>query len=192
MRRALTLKTKQIGCGILLTAVLLLFFDRVFLGYKLDSYKGVPIFYNGIFMFLGYGKHYSPNGYYFGPKWQCVEFIKRFYYQYYRHEMSNTMGRAIHYFNSELADGSLNSERNMIQYRNGSNVLPKEDDLLVFSNFSHVALISKVYKDKVEIIQQNQFLRSRKFLKMEIRNNQYFLGDGKDTVAGWLRMKVVN
>lgn len=170
-----------------------LILDRFSIGRKIDDYKGVKIFYNGLFMVDGQGKHYSKEGYYYGQKWQCVEFIKRFFYEIYGHQMPNVMGHAISYFNSNIPDGLLNEERGLIQFHNGSRVPPKEDDLIVFNNtmsrFGHVAIVSKVDNDEVEIVQQNQILNTRKILKLLNKDGCYFLGEGTDTAAGWLRLE---
>lgn len=167
--------------------------DRIHIGREIDNYKGIPIFYNGVLMFDGHGKNYSKGGYYYGQKWQCVEFIKRFFYDIYGHVMPNVMGHAASYFDPHIPDGLENKERGLVQYHNGSQTPPKEGDLVVFNNtlskFGHVAIISKVLDESIEIVQQNQFLFSRKFVKKIIKHGCYFLGEGSDTVAGWLRFE---
>ena len=64
----------------------------------LDSYRGVPVYDNGLLYFRNHGKNYSKDGYYFGQKWQCVEFVKRFYYQAKNHRMPDVMGHAKSFF----------------------------------------------------------------------------------------------
>lgn len=51
------------------------------IGTQIDSYREVPVYYNGIVYTKAYGTNYSKDGYYLGQKWQCVEYIKRFYFQ---------------------------------------------------------------------------------------------------------------
>lgn len=129
------------------------------IGQKIDSLNGVYVYYNG-----GVGhvlnRNTAPDGYNLGLKYQCVEFVKRYYYQYYHHKMPNSYGHAKDYFNATLSDGELNKQRNLIQYLNPSKVKPQTGDLLVYSGtvsnpYGHVAIISKVKDDKIEIIQQN-------------------------------------
>jgi hypothetical protein len=91
-------------------AVLLLWNDsRV--GKVLDGYRGIPVYDNGLLYFRSYGKHYSQNGYYYGQKWQCVEFIKRFFYDAKGHKMPDVMGHAKSFFDDTLSDGALNPLR---------------------------------------------------------------------------------
>src|SRR5688572_10701975 len=68
------------------------------IGKVLDSYRNVPVHDNGLVFFRSYGKHYSADGYYFGQKWQCVEYIKRFYFEAKGHRMPDVMGHAKSFF----------------------------------------------------------------------------------------------
>lgn len=64
-----------IAAAFFLTAALALFIRNSHrIGRVLDSYKGVSVYDNGLLFYRSYGKHYAPDGYYFGQKWQCVEF----------------------------------------------------------------------------------------------------------------------
>ncbi len=80
----------------------------------LDSYKGIPVYDNGLFFFRSYGKNYAPDGYYFGQKWQCVEFVKRFYHDARNHKMPDVMGHAQSFFDETLPDGAVNSRRGLL------------------------------------------------------------------------------
>lgn len=144
-------------------------------GTELDSYKGVPVYSNGINPGSNHGPHSSETGYYYGQKWQCVEFIKRFYKIEKGHSMPNPWGHAKDIFNPHLNDGALNRERGLIQYLNGGNTPPQLDDIIVFNNtrYGHVAIITKVKRNKVEIIQQNVPHRPRQTLKMIVENGRY-------------------
>ena len=75
------------------------------IGANLDSYKGVAIYYNGIIYTQSQGKNYSDSGYYYGYKWQCVEYIKRFYYQTKGHEMPDVFGNAKDFFDPSVEHG---------------------------------------------------------------------------------------
>ncbi|QCE41218.1 CHAP domain-containing protein [Psychroserpens sp. NJDZ02] len=160
-------------------------------GQKLDSLNGVYVFYNGG-VDNNSGRHLSKRGYNYGLKYQCVEFVKRYYYEALKHEMPNTYGHAKDFFNPDLIDGALNRDRNLIQFKNNSKTRPKCDDLLVFSsslfnNYGHVAIVSKVLDNAIEIIQQNPgpFSPSRVVFELKKENGLFVIK--KDRVLGWLR-----
>src|SRR5215216_5426914 len=67
-------------------------------GRKLDAYRDVEVLDNGWLYTRSYGRHYAPDGYYYGQKWQCVEFIKRFYFLAHGHRMPDVMGHALDFF----------------------------------------------------------------------------------------------
>jgi len=166
-----------------------LIYDNMQIGRELDSYRGVAVYYNGIIYIRSHGQHFSGSGYYYGFKWQCVEHVKRFYYQALGHEMPDVFGHAKDFFDPSVAQGQLNTSRGLIQYRNGGDVSPRPDDLLVFTDrrFGHVAIITYVTDSYVEIIQQNIFGRSRERLPLRIEGDQYFIGNRREP-AGWLRL----
>lgn len=153
----------------------------------IDSYKNVPVYYNGPDYTKDHGENFSPDGYYYGLKWQCVEFIKRFYYVEKHVNMPNGFGNAKDFFDPTVPQGGLNKERGLIQFRNGGNMEPKPDDILVFNNsaYGHVAIVTKVTSDSIEVIQQNE-KNSRQVFKLEQRNHHFFVGTSIKP-AGWLR-----
>jgi CHAP domain. len=158
------------------------------IGQEIDNYKGVAVYYNGKNIENNFGRHYSTDGYYYGEKWQCVEFVKRFYYDAMRYRMPDIFGNASDFFDPDVPQGKINHRRGMRQYRNGGNVKPEADDLLVFtgSQYGHVAIITSVTLDEVEIIQQNVG-QSRQILPLITENGHYYLGKNNPPVA-WLRM----
>ncbi len=164
--------------------------DRKMIGKKIDSYKNVNVYYNGILYTKAYGKNYAEDEYYYGQKWQCVEYVKRFYYQSKEHKMPNVYGNAKDFFDSNLNQGELNKCRGLFQYRNGGNVKPEPDDLIVFTDtkFGHVAIVTEVTSDYVEIIQQNVYGKTREKYELITKDNKYFVGD-KRKPAGWLHKK---
>lgn len=137
-----------------------------------------------------YGKHYSKDSsYYYGKKWQCVEFIKRYYYNHFHHMMPNGFGDAKSFFDKDVKDGELNKERGLIQFTNCSSSSPKEDDILIFGGkHGHVAIVTKVTATEVEIIQQNIYMTPRETFKLVFQNEKYTIGE-KRKPEGWLRMK---
>jgi surface antigen len=157
-----------------LTVLFLLLYNSRRVGKTTDSYKGISVHDNGVLYFRGYGKNYSSDGYYFGQKWQCVEFIKRFYYQAKGHRMPDVMGHAKSYFEENLPDGGLNERRGLFQYRNGSTHKPAPDDLMVFTNtkYGHVAIVTAVTEGSLEVIQQNILNRPRQRFSLVTSNGQ--------------------
>lgn len=155
---------------------------------KVDSFKGVAVYDNGADYTQSHGKNYSPDGYYYGNKWQCVEFVKRYYYQVKKHRLPDLFGNARDFYDPTVPQGGMNYLRGLIQYRNGGNMKPQVDDVLVFtySQYGHVAIVTEVYSDCIEIIQQNVASGTRQKIKLESRKGQYYLGNGREPAA-WLR-----
>jgi surface antigen len=124
-----------------------------------DSLNGVDIYHNGKETNV-YGRNVTADGYNLGLKYQCVEFVKRYYYEYFNHKMPNSYGHAKEFFDYSLSDGSYNKARGLMQYSNPSNSRPNTGDLIVFgptpgNQYGHVAIISQVGSDFIEIAQQN-------------------------------------
>lgn len=159
-------------------------------GDSVDSYNGIVVYNNGIDYPKSYGKHYTKDSsYYYGKKWQCVEYIKRYYYEHFHHKMPNGFGHAKSFFDNKLKDGELNKERGLIQYANGSSSPPKIGDILIFGGkYGHVAIVTKVTNEEVEVIQQNIYMIPRETFKLIANNGIYTIGE-KRKPEGWLRMK---
>ena len=157
-------------------------------GDSLDALNGVPVYYNGIVYSESYGSHYAADGYYYGKQWQCVEYIKRYYHDRLHHNMPDVYGHAKEFYDVNVQHGELNKARNLYQYRNGGNEAPKPDDLLVFTRhkYGHVAIVSKVNADAIEIVQQNILGKSRDTLSLKKAVGHYTIGDDWQP-AGWLR-----
>jgi surface antigen len=179
-----------IGLLFLLGAVagLLCLWNSHRVGRVLGSYRGVAIFDNGFLFFRSYGRNYARDGYYFGQKWQCVEFVKRFYYEAKGLKMPDVMGHAKSFFDNTLVDGGLNSRRGLFQFRNGSGTKPRADDLLVFTDtkYGHVAIVTVVGENWLEVIQQNILSGSRQRFSLFATNGHYFISEPRQP-AGWLR-----
>jgi surface antigen len=121
--------------------------------------NGVVVYYNG-----GIGhvskRNVSEDGYNIGLKYQCVEFIKRYYYEHYDHKMPNSYGNAKDFFNRKIKDGEINSDRALYQFTNPSKFKPRPGEILVLggtahNRYGHVVIISEVGENEIEIIQQN-------------------------------------
>lgn len=161
-------------------------------GDVIDSLNGVPVYYNGKDYKAVSGRNVTADGYNLGLKYQCVEFVKRYYYDYYGHKMPNSYGHAKDFFDKDLLDDvAFNADRGLTQYRNVRESKPQEGDLLVYdaypgNPFGHVAIVSKVTEDKIEIVQQNIGTTTRREIKLVKFMDYYTVADFN--VLGWLRL----
>lgn len=145
---------------------------------RYDNYKGVEIHTN-IYSQNSKKRNLTKDGYNLGLKWQCVEFVKRYYYKKYNHKMPNSYGHAISFYNPSIGNGKLNIERNLYQYKNIKGQKPLEGDIIVLKTsrkYGHVAIVVKATTNYVLVAQQNTIL-----------NYQLIKLDQK--VVGWLRLK---
>ena len=167
-----------------------LYFDHQW-GEKIDSLDGVSVYYNGSIN-TSNGRTVI-NGYNVGLKYQCVEFVKRYYLKHYNHKMPNSYGHAKDFFQIGIKDGAINNDRGLIQYANPSKTKPQKGDLIVMGagseKYGHVAIVSEVGDDYIEIIQQNAGIvgHSRKKFKLILSNDMYRIE--MDRINGWLRKK---
>ena len=160
-------------------------------GAVVDEFNGVKVYYNGG-VNNSEGRALSRDGYNLGIKYQCVEFVKRYYFERFNHRMPDAFGNAKDFFDANTAQGALNPKRALVQYRNAGPEKPQVDDLIVFpptlfNPYGHVAIVAAVSEREVEIVQQNPgpFSGSRARFALEAV-------DGRWTVAGsalgWLRV----
>ena len=167
------------------------FNNKYTIGQTIDSLNGVPVYFNGgVDNVLD--RSITKDGYNLGLKYQCVEFVKRYYYEYLHHKMPDSYGHAKDYFDKTLTDGQKNEKRNLTQYTNSSKTKPQISDLIIFSGtffnrFGHVAIISNVSDSEVEIIQQNSgpFGKTREKFSVKSINGKWEINNKR--VLGWLR-----
>ena len=161
-------------------------------GTEAARYLDIPVFENGSHKDRSHGKHFSlDQTYYYGQKWQCVEFVKRFYDQALNHRMPHVWGHARDFFDASLSSGKLNQKRNLLQFRNDTSMAPKINDILVFSDsrYGHLAIVTAVYHDAVLVIQQN--IAGMPLQNFHLRQkNGRFLIDRPRIPDGWLRLAV--
>ncbi|WP_420211903.1 CHAP domain-containing protein [Burkholderia aenigmatica] len=166
-------------------------------GEVVDQFNGVPVYYNGATGHVD-GRTITADGYNLGLRWQCVEFVKRYYFERYGHRMPDTRGNAKDFFDVRRQDGELNTARGLLQYANGGSGVPKVGDIVVFAPwifnpYGHVAIVSRVETESIEIVQQNPgpLSRSREWLALRYETNGHvFVGAGRilgGDVVGWLR-----
>ena len=110
------------------------------IGDVIDSHNEIPVYYNGS-TDTNLGRNKSKEGYNYGLKYQCVEFVKRYYYDHLNHKMPITYGHAKDFFDHKIADGERNKYRDLIQYQNGSQSKPKVDDILVSMHLISIHMV---------------------------------------------------
>lgn len=161
-------------------------------GDVVDTLNGVPVYYNGG---VGHveGRNLAKDGYNLGLKYQCVEFVKRYYYDHLGHKMPDSYGHAKSFFNHKLASGKMNKQRNLRQYSNPATVPPTLNDIVVYKGtvtnpYGHVAIVSSVntQKQELEIIQQNPgpFAPSRVKYSLVKKDGKWQINDKH--ILGWL------
>ncbi|MEY4904231.1 MAG: hypothetical protein RLZZ292_2046 [Bacteroidota bacterium] len=158
----------------------------------LDSFNNVAVYYNGSVDNV-VERNTAPDGYNLGLKYQCVEFVKRYYYDYYHHKMPDSYGNAIDFYDKKTADGSLNKARNLLQFSNPSHTQPQVGDLIVlsgstFNPYGHVCIVSAVEANRLQVIQQNPgpFAPPRVYFDLKETPDNGFLIKN-DKILGWLR-----
>lgn len=163
------------------------------IGQPLDSLNGVVVYYNGMVGHTG-GRNVAPDGYNIGMKYQCVEFVKRYYYQRFHHNMPDAYGNAKDFFDATLPDSAMNPKRDLRQYTNGSCRPPQPEDLLIFdghsgNKYGHVCIVAAVTDSTVTIIQQNPgpFASSRETFPLRQVNGKWYIQ--RERVLGWLRLQ---
>ncbi|MDX6765451.1 MAG: CHAP domain-containing protein [Candidatus Methylacidiphilales bacterium] len=166
--------------------------EQAEVGEVIDAWRGVPVRNNGIPYDRSVGSHHSPSGYYYGRQWQCVEFVKRFYFDARGHAMPDVMGHAREFYDPAVPSGEINAKRGMRQFANGGSEPPRLDDLMVWTegSYGHVAVVCKVGADFVEVVQQNVRQGSRQRFRL-VRSGETtptVRVEGPRDPAGWLRV----
>jgi len=165
------------------------FYDNTKVGTVLDQLDGVEVYFNGPISNVN-GRNTTADGYNLGLKYQCVEFVKRYYFEHYHHKMPNSYGHAKELFDYNLKGHGYNRDRALFQHPNGGAVKPMKGDLVVFDGnstnpYGHVGIISQVGTDFVEIIQQNVAKSTRATIRLQNYGDYYNIAD--EDIAGWLR-----
>jgi len=160
-------------------------------GRVIDTFNGVDVYYNGKVANIQ-GRNVTSDGYNLGLKYQCVEFVKRYYYEFYKHKMPDSYGNAKDFYSHAIEDGQINPARNLRQFSNPSIARPKVGDLLVFgptpfNKFGHVGIVSKVERERLQIVQQNPGSNnpSRQWFEHNRNGSRHFINH--QYVLGWLR-----
>lgn len=165
-------------------------------GDVVDNYNGINIYFNGGVDQVA-GRNLSADNYNIGIKYQCVEFVKRYYFEKLNHKMPDSFGHAKDFIDAMLKDGEMNVKRDLMQFSNPSSMKPEEEDIIVFSptilnRYGHIAIISKVTENEIEIVQQNPgpFGSSRQMIPLIKIENKYRIDN--ERVLGTLRKMKAN
>jgi hypothetical protein len=162
-------------------------------GDEVGEVNGVKAYYNHNFWNEEGYRNLAKDGYDYGLKWHCVEFIRRYYHDVLSHDFT-TKGHAHSYFSDTTQDGEKNTERSLTQFKNGSSTRPAINDLLVFEkhssngNVGHVAIVIDVSDTGITVAQQNvgtTFTESFVFSKS--KKNTWHLESTRASILGWLR-----
>jgi len=160
------------------------------IGDVIDSYNNVAVYFNGNVSHVQ-GRNMTHDGYNLGLRFQCVEFVKRYYYEHYGHKMPDSYGHAKSFFNKDLPTGGYNAKRGLLQFKNIRYDLPQEGDIIVYGAnrmmpFGHMGIVSKVTDTEVEMVQQNWGKKSRRTLKIVEYKGIYTVADYD--LLGWMRL----
>lgn len=155
----------------------------------IDRFNNIEVYYNGDLKNV-FGRNTTYDGYNLGLMYQCVEYVKRYYYYIYDHKMPDSYGHAKDFFDTSLLDTEYNKKRDLYQFKNGSQFKPEVGDILVFgptnkNRYGHVGIVTWSEEGKCEIIQQNVGSRTRERFQVYTRSGKYYVA-GND-VLGWLR-----
>jgi len=165
------------------------FYDNSNVGEILDQLDGVKVHFNGPITNVN-GRNTTPDGYNLGLKYQCVEFVKRYYYEVYNHKMPNSYGHAKEFYDLSIRGHGFNKARGLKQFANGGIMRPMHGDLVVFGHsdanpFGHVGIVSAVGSDFVEMVQQNVAKQTRAKYRLVENGGHHYISDS--LILGWLR-----
>jgi hypothetical protein len=156
-------------------------------GTNLGSFNGVTAFSNGS------AGHYSGvsntvNGIYTGIKWQCVEYVRRYYLIVFGMDLGSLYrGNANTWYDNA-------SQMGLSRYPNGSTTAPQVGDVITSrgGSFGHVAIIRSVTSNQVCTIQQNfsnETSDTNRCLSLSVSGGTYTVGGFNSSypIQGWLR-----
>ncbi|RJR20021.1 MAG: CHAP domain-containing protein [Nitrospiraceae bacterium] len=156
-------------------------------GTDLGDFNGVTAYSNGSTSYYSGQQNYY-NGSYTGIKWQCVEYVRRYYLSWYGINLYNGSGMNANEFYSRASEMGLDS------YPNGGTTAPQVGDILVSNggSYGHVAIVRSVSGNQVCTIQQNFSNDSgdvNRCLALTESNGSFSVSgsSGSYPVQGWLR-----
>ncbi|OMJ69881.1 hypothetical protein SteCoe_32270 [Stentor coeruleus] len=168
-------------------------------GTLIGSNNGVPAYSNGDCDFIS-DEHYYIGDVLSGLKWQCVEYARRWIVltqdlTFHKVQCASD----IWHFNTLLSVSDDNKNVPLYRIPNDSPCPPSPGDLLIYKRgndapYGHIAIISQVYSDLIEISEQNwdncywpgNYSRTMPLTKM---HDHYFLIDDEYPIIGWMSYK---
>jgi len=162
-------------------------------GTIVGSYNGVTAYSNYDDQYFSYEYNYV-DGYNTGMKWQCVEYVNRYYYLIYGLQIRIPGTNAIDYYDTA-------SQRGLVAYSNKGTTSPQPGDILCSNGkttqppskrYGHVAIVRDVTNDSVHVIHQNWTntgADNDKSISMKIAGGHYIVSGFSSSypVQGWLR-----
>ena len=145
---------------LLITILMLFISGRFSTGYAQSAFGTAVGSYNGVNSYSNESGSYVSNisnyinGSYIGMEWQCVEYVRRYYYmQFGKNLYSLGGGMDAWQFFGNAANMQLTP------YVNGGTTTPQVGDILCWnqtgSGVGHVAIVRAVGSSTVTVIQQN-------------------------------------
>jgi len=202
MEKALRIRGKKIVyfgwyCIVIYFLINLVFFQKVDaaepFGTSLGNFNGIIAYSNCSTSCTACNNNcssynYANDGKYLGIKWQCVEFVRRYYYLIYGLDLASSYrGDAKYWYDNASTMG-------LDKYPNGSSKAPQIGDILVSNGdqYGHIAIIKSVSNNQVCTIQQNFSNNTNdvnRCLSLTISNGSYTVGgfSGSYPIQGWLR-----
>lgn len=160
-------------------------------GTLVGTFNGVAAYSNGSDTYVSNQYNITDDGTNTGMKWQCVEYVKRYYYLNYGKTWYIPGQNANDYYGNATALG-------LTAFPNTGTTAPQVGDILAFAGGSgelgHVAIIRELGADYVKVIQQNVTQNSRDAdfsYSLTVSDGTYtvsaaMLGQSY-TTQGWLR-----
>ena len=150
-------------------------------GDQVGSFNGVIAYSNGSVNYNS-GQHNVVNGYTTGLEWQCVEYVRRYYWIIYGQQIGAGMN----------ANGFYNNGWGLTKAVNGGNKAPVPGSILCSASgsFGHVSIVREVGSNYIKVIQQNWSNTSSDnayTLNMTVSNGNYTVkAAGSYSWQGWL------
>ncbi len=173
----------------------------------MGSFNSVDVYSNGCIKYNSYyNKEYNcgsgtydyvsgscVNGTFTGLKWECVEYVNRYYLSVYGKDIAFPRKDARDYYNTAPSRG-------LVSYPNGTSATPQIGDILVSegdgkaNNVGHVAIIKEVATDHIIVVHQNWSNASNDFASnYRISRNGNFINpfssDNSYPIKGWVRLQ---
>ncbi|MEZ4384394.1 MAG: CHAP domain-containing protein [Nannocystaceae bacterium] len=144
--------------------------------------------FNGVTAYSNSSTSYNSGTYSCcGLKWQCVEYVNRYYYQALGHKNLKGTGNANNYFGTAAS-------KELAAYANGGTVKPQVGDMIVSNGgtYGHIGIIRAVGSTSVTVIHQNwanSTADDAKTLSMTVSGGKYTIAafSASYPVAGWMR-----